>query len=175
MAGYSARMEPVVIRPAQPSDATDLARNWIDVARHYVELDADAFQLPAADGLVAWFQRLLRRPRSDDAVWLVAEVDGRVVGDVAARLEHPTEDAARQLLRDLDRLRLYVDALGVAEAYRRRGVGARLLHAVEEWGRGKGAVRSVLTTYHASPLSVPFYEQGMGYERRSIVFEKRLD
>jgi hypothetical protein len=25
------------------------------------------------------------------------------------------------------------------------------------------------------PLSVPFHEQGMGYERRSIVFEKRLD
>jgi GNAT superfamily N-acetyltransferase len=98
-----------------------------------------------------------------------------VVGDVAARLEHPTEDAARQLLRDLGRVRLHVDALGVTEAYRRRGVGARLLHAVEAWGRGKGAVRSVLTTYHASPLSVPFYEQGMGYQRRSIVFEKRLD
>ena len=36
-------------------------------------------------------------------------------------------------------------------------------------------MRSVLTTHHASPLSVPFYEQSMGYERRSIVFEKRLD
>ncbi len=168
-------MESLVVRPARPSDATDLARNWIDVARHYAELDADAFQIPAADGLVAWFEELLHRPRSADAVWLVAEVDGRVVGDVAARLERPIEDAARQLLRDLGRVRLYVDALGVEEAYRRRGVGARLMHAVEEWGRVKGAVRSLLTTYHASPLSVPFYEQGMGYERRSIVFEKRLD
>jgi GNAT superfamily N-acetyltransferase len=168
-------MESLVVRQARPGDAPDLARNWVDVARQYVELDADAFQLPDAEGLVAWFEELLHRPRSEDAVWLVAEVDGRVVGDVAARLERPTEDAARQLLRDLGRVRLYVDALGVAEAYRRRGVGARLLHAVEEWGRGKGAVRSVLTTYHASPLSVPFYEQGMGYERRSIVFEKRLD
>ena len=149
--------------------------DWVDVARHYVELDADAFQVPAADGLVGWFEGLLQRPRSEDAVWLVAEVDGRVVGDVSARLERPAQDAARQLLRDLGRVRLYVDALGVAEAYRRRGVGARLLHAVEQWGRGKGAVRSVLTTYQASPLSVPFYEQGMGYERRSIVFEKRLD
>ena len=168
-------MESLVVRPARPSDATDLARNWIDVARHYAELDADAFQIPAADGLVAWFEELLHRPRSADAVWLVAELDGRVVGDVAARLERPIEDAARQLLRDLGRVRLYVDALGVEEAYRRRGVGARLMHAVEEWGRVKGAVRSLLTTYHASPLSVPFYEQGMGYERRSIVFEKRLD
>jgi GNAT superfamily N-acetyltransferase len=168
-------MESLVIRPARPSDATDLARNWIDVARHYAGLDGDAFQVPAADGLVVWFEELLHRPRSEDAVWLVAEVNGRVVGDVSARLERPTEDAARQLLRDLGRVRLSVDALGVEEAYRRRGVGARLMHAVEEWGRHRGAVRSVLTTYHASPLSVPFYEQGMGYERRSIVFEKRLD
>jgi GNAT superfamily N-acetyltransferase len=147
----------------------------MDAARHFAELDADAFQVPAADGLVAWFEELLRRPRSEDTVWLVAEVDGRVVGSVSARLERPTEDAARQVLRDLGRVRLYVDALGVEEAYRRRGVGARLMQAVEGWGRDKGAVRSVLTTYHASPLSVPFYEQRMGYHRRSIVFEKRVD
>jgi GNAT superfamily N-acetyltransferase len=168
-------MGSLVVRLARPSDAADLARSWIDVARHYVELDADAFQVPDSDGLVAWFEELLQRPRSEDAVWLVAEVDGRVVGDVAARLERPTEDAARQLLRDLGRVRLYVDALGVQEAYRRRGVGARLMHTVEAWGRDKGAVRSALSTFHASPLSVPFYEQGMGYERRSIIFEKRLD
>jgi GNAT superfamily N-acetyltransferase len=80
-------------------------------------------------------------------------MDSRVVGDVAARLEPPVEDAPRQLLRDLGRVRLRVDALAVAEAYRRRGVGARLLRAVEEWGRARGAVRSVLTTYGASPLS----------------------
>jgi GNAT superfamily N-acetyltransferase len=166
--------ESVVVRPARPGDAADLARNWLDVARHYAGLDADAFQVPAADGLVEWFEELLRRPRSEDAVWLVAEVDGRVVGDVAARLERPAEDAARQLLCDLGRVRLYVDALGVVGAYRRRGVGTRLMHAVEAWGRDRGAVRSVLTTYHASPLSVPFYEQRMGYTRRSIVLEKRL-
>jgi GNAT superfamily N-acetyltransferase len=81
-------MKPPVIRPARPGDAGDLARNWIGTARHYAELDSDAFQVPA---------------------------------DVSARLE-------------------------------RRGVGALLLRAAEAWGR----------------------EQGMGYERRSIVFEKRL-
>jgi GNAT superfamily N-acetyltransferase len=168
-------VESLAVRPARPSDAADLARNWVDGARHYVALDADAFQVPPIDGLVTWFEELLQRPRNEDAVWLVAEVDGRVVGDVAARLERPTDDAPRQVLRDLGRVRLYVDALGVEAAYRRRGVGAQLMQSVEEWGRDRGAVRSVLTTYHASPLSVPFYEQGMGYERRSIVFEKRLD
>jgi GNAT superfamily N-acetyltransferase len=168
-------MESLVVRRARPGDGIDLARNWLDVARHFVELDADAFQVPATDGLVAWFEELLRRPRSADEVWLVAEVDGRVVGDVSAHLEQPAEDADRQSLRNLGQARLYVNALAVEEASRRHGVGARLMAAVEEWGRAKGAVRAVLTTYHASPLSVPFYEQRMGYQRRSIVFEKRLD
>jgi hypothetical protein len=86
-------MESLVVRPAQAGDAADLARNWLDAARHYTELDADAFQVPAADGLVEWFEQLLGRPRSDDAVWLVAEVDDRVVGDVLARLEPPVGDA----------------------------------------------------------------------------------
>jgi GNAT superfamily N-acetyltransferase len=167
-------MEPPRIRPARPGDAADLARNWVNVARHYAELDPDAFQVPGVDGLVAWFEELLRRPRPEDAIWLVAELDGQVVGDVSARLERPADDAGHQLLRDLGRVRLSVDALGVLAAYRRRGVGAQLMDAAERWGRDRGAVRSVLSTYHASPLSVPFYEQGMGYERRSIVFEKRL-
>ena len=101
----------VVVRPARPGDAADLARNWVDVARHYAGLDADAFQVPAADGLVGWFEELLRRPRSEDAVW---RRRGRRPGgrDVGARLERPAEDAARQLLRDLGRVRLCVDALG---------------------------------------------------------------
>ena len=115
-------MESLVVRPAQAGDAADLARNWLEAARHYAGLDTDAFQVPAADGLVEWFEELLGRPRSDDAVWLVAEVGDRVVGDVAARLEPPVEDAPRQLLRDLGRVRLRVDALAVKEAYRRRSI-----------------------------------------------------
>jgi GNAT superfamily N-acetyltransferase len=168
-------MEPIVIRPARASDAADLARNWIEVAQHYVELDPEAFRVPSTDGLVEFFEESLKRPRSDDSVWLVAEVDGQVVGDISARLERPAEDAERQLLRYLAEVRIYVDALGVAQAQRRRGVGTRLMGAIERWARERGAVWVMLDTYAASPLSVPFYERGMGYRRRSIVFEKRLD
>jgi hypothetical protein len=60
-------MESLVVRPARPDDAPDLARNWIDGARHYAALDADAFQVHPAEGLVAWFEGLLRRPQPDDA------------------------------------------------------------------------------------------------------------
>ena len=88
-------MERIVIRPARASDAADLARNWIEVAQHYVELDPEAFRVPPTDGLIEFFEESLKRPRSDDSVWLVAEVDGQVVWDISARLERPAEDAER--------------------------------------------------------------------------------
>jgi GNAT superfamily N-acetyltransferase len=168
-------MEAIVVRPARASDAADLARNWIEVAGHFVELDPEASQVPSTDGLVEFFEELLGRSRSEDSVWLVAEVGGQVVGDISARLERPAEDAERQVVRYLGEARVYVDALGVAEAYRRQGVGTRLMDAIERWGRDHGAVRVMLDTHARSPLSVPFYERRMGYRRRSIVFEKRLD
>jgi RimJ/RimL family protein N-acetyltransferase len=76
-------MERIVIRPARASDAADLARNWIEGAQHHVELDPESFRVSSTDGLVEFFEESLKRPRSEDSVWLVAEVDGQVVGDVA--------------------------------------------------------------------------------------------
>jgi GNAT superfamily N-acetyltransferase len=168
-------MERILIRPARASDADDLARNWIETARHFVELDPEGFRVPSIDGLAEFFEELLARPRSEDSAWLVAEVDGQVVGDVSARLERPAEHAERQVLGYLTEVRVYVETLGVAQAHRRRGVGTRLMQAVEQWARDRGAVYARLITYAASPLSVPFYERRMGYRRRSIVFEKWLD
>jgi hypothetical protein len=49
------------------------------------------------------------------------------------------------------------------------------MQAVEAWGRANGAARVVLTTYIASPTSMPFYQHRMGYEKRSVVFLKHLD
>jgi GNAT superfamily N-acetyltransferase len=168
-------MARIEVRPARPGDGEDLARNWIEMGNHYAALDPDAFQAPAADGLAGWFEELLRQPRTGDSIWLVAEVDGQVVGTVDAHLERPVPDASRQILRDLALLRVTVDALGVEEAYRRQGVGTRLLRAVEAWGREQGAARIVLTTFVGSPTSIPFYQQRMGYQRRSVVFGRHLD
>lgn len=85
---------------------------------YYAALDPDAFQVPAAEGLSERLEERLRRPRSGDSIWLVAEVDGRVVGSVQARLERPADDASWQIMRELSRVRVFVDALGVEELYR---------------------------------------------------------
>jgi GNAT superfamily N-acetyltransferase len=167
-------MDEFVLRPARPGDGDDLARGWIEVGRYYAALDPQAYQVPEADGLAAWFETLLGRPDSEERIWLVAEVAGRVVGNVEARLEPPVDSAPRQLLRHLGERRVVVDALGVEEPYRRRGVASRLMQAVERWARERGATLVSLETDIASPLSIPFYERRMAYRKRAVIFQKRL-
>jgi GNAT superfamily N-acetyltransferase len=167
-------MDEIVLRPAQPGDGNDLARGWIETAKYYAALDPQAYQVPEPDGLAAWFETLLRKPRSKETIWLVAEVDGRVVGNVEARLERPIDSAPRQLLRHLGERRVVVDALGVEEPYRRRGVATRLMQAIEGWARERGATLVSLETDLASPLSMPFYERRMAYHKRAVIFQKHL-
>jgi GNAT superfamily N-acetyltransferase len=167
-------MYEIVVRPAQPGHGTGLAQGWLDAGSYYAALDPELFQVPASEGLVEWMEERLARPRSPDTIWLVAEVDGQAVGDIHARLDRPMPDAGRQLVREVGQLRVFVNALAVQAAYRRRGVGTRLLEAVEGWGRQLGATLISLDTFIDSPLSVPFYQRRMGYQRRAIIFQKRL-
>jgi len=87
----------------------------------------------------------------------------------AARLEAPVPDPEAKLVLDATEVRLLVDGLVVEKAFRRRGVGTRLMRAAEEWGRSRGARLALLDTWGESPQSVPFYE-GLGYTPRSIRF-----
>jgi GNAT superfamily N-acetyltransferase len=167
-------MDHIVVRPAQPGDGRDLARGYLQSCRYYAQLDPEAFQVPTTDGLIEWMEASLQRPRSQDNLWLVAEVDGRVVGNVEARLERPVADAARQRLRELGQVRVWVNLLDVDESCRRRGVATRLMHEVEQWGRANGATLVALDTYVGSPLSVPFYEERMGYRRQAVIYRKAL-
>src|SRR6266545_1519946 len=92
-----------------------------------------------------------------------AELDGRVVGWLFARLERPDENASSQFVREQSWIRVAVDGLVVDRPVWRRGVGTALLKA-ETWARDRGAELVRLDTYAGSPVSVPFYER-MGYAR----------
>jgi hypothetical protein len=54
------------------------------------------------------------------------------------------------------------------------GIGTCLMAAAEDWARGRGAGAALLGTSLHGPTSVPFYEHGTGYARRSIRFRKAL-
>ena len=163
----------VTVRAPRPGDGAGMARVWLSATAYYAGLDPEHFQVPPAEGLGESFEAGLG-PGGDDALALVAELGGRLAGWLTARIEHPAADAARQLVREHGWTRLFIDALLVDQAMWRTGVGTALLTAAEAWGRGRGAQVVRLDTYAGSPVSVPFYERHMGYQRRSIVFQKPL-
>jgi GNAT superfamily N-acetyltransferase len=164
----------VVVRAARSGDGAGCARAWSDAGRHLQELDPNVGRVPDSDGLADWFERSLADDRPAGALWLVAEHDGRAVGFVSARVEPPMADARWQLQRDLASRPLVIDALVVQETQRRSGVGTALMEAVEEAGRSQGATVATLNTNLRSFLSVPFYEDRMSYQRRSVIFRKDL-
>jgi GNAT superfamily N-acetyltransferase len=116
----------------------------------------------------------LARDGEESRLWLVAEVDGEVAGQLLAHVEPPIENAGRQMVRHLAQTRLYIDAVGTATAHQRRGVATALVEAAEEWGRVRGAALAILDTYIDSEPSMPFWEKRMGYKPHSMIFQKPL-
>ncbi len=163
----------VTVRPARSGDGAAISRAWLSAAAYYAELDPEHFQVPHAEGLAeSWdnqFDRL-----GDDSLELVAELDDQVVGWLRARIERPGPNASAQLTREHGWTRLVVASLIVDRGNWRGGAGTALLEAAEAWGRARGAQVARLDTWADSPVSVPFYEDHMGYRRRSIVFQKQL-
>jgi GNAT superfamily N-acetyltransferase len=163
----------LTVRAARSGDGVGISGAWLSAAAYYADLDHEHFQVPRAEGLADSWENQTGQG-SNDSLQLVAELDGQVIGWLAARIERPAPDAAVQLVREHGWTRLVVDALIVHQGQWRQGAGTALLEAAEAWGRTRGAQVARLDTYAHSPVSVPFYEDRMGYQRRSIVFQKRL-
>jgi GNAT superfamily N-acetyltransferase len=163
----------VTVRPARPGDGAALSRVWLSAAVYYTDLNPEHFQVPQAEGLAeSWDSQFARHDH--DSLDLVAELDGQVVGWLWARIEPPGQSASEQIVREPGWTRLEVVSLFVDRDHWRGGAGTALLEAAEAWGRVQGAQVARLDTYADSPVSVPFYEDHMGYRRRSLVFQKRL-
>ncbi len=152
-----------------------MARAWSDAGRFYVDVDAGDFQVPEEEGLVDWLECGVEAMESDpDLALLVAEVDGDVVGWASARLVGPASDARWQLQREYSATRLVLDAVVVAETQRGAGAGLDLVRAAEAWGRERGASVAVADGNIASGIVPRFYEERLGYRKRSVSLRKPL-
>jgi len=164
----------LALRPPRTGDGDNLARCWLDAGASYAALNPDLFQVPAADGLAQTIEgRLLHLAAADDSLALVADAGGRVFGYPLAAIAYPSPHAATDASRDAGLTRLFINALIVRADARHHGIGTQLMDAAERWGRARGAAIALLDTYD-SPLSVPFYEQHLGYSRRALRLRKPL-
>jgi ribosomal protein S18 acetylase RimI-like enzyme len=162
----------ISIRQARRGDGRGLADLHLDTAATLREMDPSRFRVPDTDGMAEWIDADLA---TMGAGWVcfVAEEGGLIVGQVEAKVHPPLDSARYQTMSDLAGTRGEVNSLGVLSSHRRRGIGRALMAAAQEWLRARGASVVVLDTYLRSPESVPFYDS-IGYERVSIVFERRL-
>jgi GNAT superfamily N-acetyltransferase len=167
-------MAEVLVRSFREGDGAGSARMSIENGSFYARLAPELFKQPDEEGLVELMEGDVEWRESSDNLALVAEVDGEVAGYLEASLQPPLETSRWQSQRDLAELRLFINYVGTADAYKRTGVATRLVEAAETWGRKQGATVAVCDTYIDSPLSVPFWEDRLGYTRRAVIFRKRL-
>ncbi|MHA0855353.1 GNAT family N-acetyltransferase [Paenibacillus sp. CMAA1364] len=75
-------------------------------------------------------ERMLEMESSPLYCTLVAEVDGKVVGEISLRqiLTYSSAIPTTQ-----------ITSLVVAKDYQRQGLGKRLIHSAEEWGKEQGS------------------------------------
>jgi ribosomal protein S18 acetylase RimI-like enzyme len=162
-----------VIRRARPGDGEGLTALHLDTAASLRRLDPSRFKVPDADGMAEWIDADLATAGTDWNCFVAVEEDGRIVGQVEAKLHAPLDSAGFQTMVDLGDVRGEVNSLGVLASHRRRGIARALMTAVEDWLGERGARVVTLDTFLRSPDSVPFYES-IGYERVSVIFERRL-
>ena len=168
-------MPAVVIREFRDGDGARIARLILENGAYHAELAPDYFKVPDEDGLVELVESDSEWRASPDNLCRVAEIEGEVAGYLEASIQPAMDTARWQSQRDLGAPRLHINFVGTADRFKRSGVGTHLVEAAEEWGREHGAFVSICDTYIDSPLSVPFWEERMGYTRRAIVFRKELE
>ena len=133
--------ESVLVRRARMADATSLAA-----------LSAELGYPASAESLT---ERLGRLADREDEIVLVAELPaGDVIGWV-----HGSEQLLLESGRRCELLGLVVDVRA-----RGRGVGRRLVTAVEAWAMDRGLEQMAVRSNVARTESHPFYER-LGYSR----------
>ncbi len=133
-------MDPLAVRPARPEDLPAL----VPLLAELFALEPDFAVDPVRQrrGLELLLEDRLRR------TVIVAEAGGIVLGMVTGQLVVSTAEGAASV---------WVEDLVVTAGARRGGVGKRLLRAVEEWGRARGATRLSLLVDRENAAAQAFY------------------
>lgn len=138
------------VRAAVPGDLPAIVALWRESMALHGERDP-SFK-PRPDGHLAFGRFAGAQITSPDAAVLVAEADGRTAAYgicVLRRRPAYSEPDEHGLVTDLD----------VSSAFRRRGLGERVLDGLLEWLRGRGVRRVEAEVVTANELSHGFWRK----------------
>lgn len=161
----AARTGRLTVRRARAADLTGVVRLWAELADHHHRLDR-RFRPRAPDGCRTFRKWVREALTAKDSVLLLASVAGRPVGFAHGGLK-PGPPPLKP------RLGGFVSHLVVTQYARRRGVGRRLLRAVEAWCRRRGAKAVTLTAAVRNAEGQAFYA-AMGFTPWTATLWKSL-
>ena len=132
------------------------------------ERDIEVVPAMASDAAVVvalWETCGLTRPWNDAA----ADFVRAVAGDASAvLLVHANGNVVASVMVGDDGHRGWVYYLAVAPAWRRAGLGRRMMAAAEQWLRGRGVAKIQLMVREGNDAALAFY-LALGLERQPVV------
>jgi ribosomal protein S18 acetylase RimI-like enzyme len=157
----------LTVRQATEADLAAVGRLGAELLRTHYAFDSERFMRPGADAEegYAWF--LGTQLGRDDAVVLIAERDGVVVGYLYASIEPASWKELRERAG-------FIHDLLVAESSRRTGVASALMAAGMEWLRAHGAPRVVLWTAARNAEAQQLFDR-LGFRKTMIEMTRELE
>jgi ribosomal protein S18 acetylase RimI-like enzyme len=154
-------MDPeVIIRPARPEDLEAIGRLGAALVRLHHDFDPARF-IPAAPEAARGYARFLgSQIGAEEAVVLVAEREGAVVGYSYAGLEEMSWMELRGPAG-------FIHDVVVAEGARGHGIGGDLIEAAASWLEEHGAPRIMLWTAEKNTPGRHLFER-LGFRRTMV-------
>ncbi|MGE5415778.1 MAG: N-acetyltransferase family protein [Acidobacteriota bacterium] len=146
--------EAVTIRKAVAEDMPQIKWVFQEFARFHEMRDSSFTHVDECADI--WGNFVEGHLSSDDALVVVAEVDGQIAGYCVAMIQ--TKPPVYR-----DTIHGYVDNLGVLEEYQRKGIGESLYKRVKEWFDKRGIRRIELFAATANERSTAFWRK-MGFQ-----------
>lgn len=155
------------IRPATADDAPALGELGALLLRAHYGFDSARFMAPGANPERGYGGFLASQLSDSDAVVLVAERRGAVVGYVYAGLEPRSWKELREACG-------FIHDVAVLDAERRTGIATALVDAAMAWLRSRGAPRAMLWTAERNEGAHRLFNS-MGFRRTMIEMTRELD
>ena len=127
-----------------------MTRLWREMMDYHARADSRYRPAPSPAGERAWQEHLVTLWDNPDWCSLVAEQDGRLIGQIMGQIRatYPVFEPQRYC---------YITDIVVLSEARRRGVGRALFEAFKEWAHSQGAAHLVLRVAHRNQASQAFW------------------
>jgi GNAT superfamily N-acetyltransferase len=162
----------VIVRQATLADFEEISDLYARMYSPYWDWSRDGTLEEGREKYYGRFAQRLSKEESD-RVYLMAVLEGRLVGGITARIDQEYNQAKGVALGSLN-----PGGVGVLPAYRQRGIGSRLLAECLSLLRERGMRHATVWTFsylEGEPPAVVLYQRaGAAVARRKLGWEKAL-